>query len=460
VRSAAVCRRSSALVTYGVRVAPPGFFISYSHADKALARSLAAELERSGSTVWVDENELRIGDSITDRIATAVAQTRFFIAFVSEAAVGSRWCRHELALAMTGQLQDESVRVMPVRVGGVEMPNSLKSLYYVELDPAHGPGVREAAKRLIDSAESYTAELKTPGSRAAAPASPSAFVRQSRWGRWTTNLRRHPIRATLLGLVVALTLGIAALTGGGDGSREAQQHEEYARLRGLHVGAPIATLTDQLGTPEINEPGGIVAPGLQTRVWVRRLGTKPVALVLARVNNKGSVVLLAITALDRRFRPTFPFRASSVTLNETRLADELPQPDVFAAFGPSPKGDGYYFESTLNTGAEDFHASILGVAGIAVNGRPRLPIELIRDAPGDAPRDRVQRQLPHGRVLSDFAPLRLGVAKRFWSRPRIQALRRKTVIDTYGVTSPPTSAEDVGAPRVSPIELRAFLLGQ
>lgn len=113
----------------------PSVFISYSHADKVVARAIAQGLAKFRAKVWIDEGELRAGDSIIERVATAIADVHFVVAIVSVNSVGSRWCQKELSLATAGGLNREGVKVLPLRLGDVEMPASLADAYYLCVDP-------------------------------------------------------------------------------------------------------------------------------------------------------------------------------------------------------------------------------------------------------------------------------------------------------------------------------------
>jgi len=149
----------------------PSVFINYSHEDKALARSFAAELEVRGLKVWIDENELLAGDSIIERIASAVAGVDFFCALVSEAARRSDWCRKELSMAITGELGREGAKVIPLRVGNTEMPESLRDVLWVPLDP-HDIGA--AADRIARDVTRHRERREAVGDKAATGGTPAS----------------------------------------------------------------------------------------------------------------------------------------------------------------------------------------------------------------------------------------------------------------------------------------------
>ncbi|KQR22468.1 hypothetical protein ASF79_09550 [Agreia sp. Leaf335] len=143
-------------------------FISYQHADKRLAAGLQDGLERLGYFVWRDEGELLVGDSIVDRITAALDQIDFVVALISNNSVSSQWCQKEVSLAMTGEIAQSGVKVLPVRIDQVEMPPSLKDKLYVEV---HGGDVVQATERLAASIERHlTPPQAIPPRRRSRPA--------------------------------------------------------------------------------------------------------------------------------------------------------------------------------------------------------------------------------------------------------------------------------------------------
>lgn len=73
-------------------------FISHAREDKeTVARPLAVELRRGGARVWLDEQELRIGDSLTEKIDEGLAQSAFGVVVLSKAFFNKHWPRRELA---------------------------------------------------------------------------------------------------------------------------------------------------------------------------------------------------------------------------------------------------------------------------------------------------------------------------------------------------------------------------
>jgi TIR domain len=137
----------------------PSIFVSYTHEDASLAKTLATALEDNGARVWIDQGELLVGDSLIECISDAIAEFDFVAALVSRASVGSKWCRKEIALAISKQLQTEGhVTVLPIRVGDVTMPPSLVDAKWMSLDADH---VSACAAQIVQDATRHLARSKS-----------------------------------------------------------------------------------------------------------------------------------------------------------------------------------------------------------------------------------------------------------------------------------------------------------
>lgn len=146
-------------------------FISYSHHDQVLVRAVAERIQSNDFHVWLDEWDLRVGDSLVERISEALNQVDFVVTFISPASVDSQWCQKEVSLAMTGELADKGVKVLPVRIGNVEMPPSLKDKFYLE---ATGQAPNEVVDRLVPSMRAHMAPSRTIPPRRSRPQSPAS----------------------------------------------------------------------------------------------------------------------------------------------------------------------------------------------------------------------------------------------------------------------------------------------
>lgn len=112
--------------------ARPRVFISYSHRDQEFVLALVAELQSQGVRVWIDQVELEIGDSLIERISEAISAEDFVVAVISEDSAKSGWCQKELSLAVTEGINNKRVKVLPVRLGEVEMPPMLRDIKWGE----------------------------------------------------------------------------------------------------------------------------------------------------------------------------------------------------------------------------------------------------------------------------------------------------------------------------------------
>jgi hypothetical protein len=74
-----------------------GRVISHAREDKdGVVRPLAQQITQVGVRVWLDENELELGDSLKETIDHGSANSRFCIVILSPAFFSKNWPQREL----------------------------------------------------------------------------------------------------------------------------------------------------------------------------------------------------------------------------------------------------------------------------------------------------------------------------------------------------------------------------
>jgi hypothetical protein len=123
-------------------------FVSHASKDKQIASRVAMGLKAFDYNAWYDDWELLPGDSIVERIETAISQTDVLLVLLSSSSVASKWVRRELSAGLARQLSGKGVLVIPVVVEDCEIPELLADTKYVDLRGDFERGFRHLADAL------------------------------------------------------------------------------------------------------------------------------------------------------------------------------------------------------------------------------------------------------------------------------------------------------------------------
>jgi hypothetical protein len=89
-------------------------FISHASEDKdEIVRPLAYALQKQGLSVWYDEFELKIGDSLRRKIDKGLANSKFGIVVLSKEFIKKGWTNYELDGIITKAVSGEQI-VLPI----------------------------------------------------------------------------------------------------------------------------------------------------------------------------------------------------------------------------------------------------------------------------------------------------------------------------------------------------------
>jgi hypothetical protein len=93
-------------------------FICHSSADKeSVAQPLADRLEAAGISAWIDQREIRWGDSLIQRVNAGLQSSRYVVVILSPAFKSTHWPERELHAALNQEASSGQVRVLPLLVG-------------------------------------------------------------------------------------------------------------------------------------------------------------------------------------------------------------------------------------------------------------------------------------------------------------------------------------------------------
>ncbi|WP_367772066.1 toll/interleukin-1 receptor domain-containing protein [Flavobacterium sp. WC2421] len=105
-------------------------FLSHTSIDKPFVRKLSADLRRYGHTVWIDEAEINIGDSLIGKIREGLDSVDYVAVVLSNASINSQWVQKEIEIASNREIDEKKIIVLPLLIENVELPGFLKGKFY------------------------------------------------------------------------------------------------------------------------------------------------------------------------------------------------------------------------------------------------------------------------------------------------------------------------------------------
>jgi hypothetical protein len=134
--------------------AGPTVFLSHSHVDKRIARRLVRRLNAHGVRVWIDERELRVGDTLTSSIRRHIQDADTFLVIASQASERSPWVGRELKVA-----KDHDKTIIPLFIDDSARQQNLSDHLGVD-----GTGLQSFATAITNLIRDLylSLDLKTP----------------------------------------------------------------------------------------------------------------------------------------------------------------------------------------------------------------------------------------------------------------------------------------------------------
>ena len=107
-------------------------FLSHSAKDREFVSSLATDLMEAGLHVWLDQWNIRPGDSFAEAIDQALKQSRFLVIVMSPDYFQSVWAQQEWHSALATEFEGGGVKLIPLLYRDCEIPPMLRTKQWVD----------------------------------------------------------------------------------------------------------------------------------------------------------------------------------------------------------------------------------------------------------------------------------------------------------------------------------------
>jgi len=129
----------------------PKVFLSHASEDKeGFVLKFAEKLCADGIDVWLDKWEMKLGDSLVDKIfEEGIKNADSILVILSKISVQKPWVREEMNAAFIKRIT-EKIKLIPIIINDCEIPESLKSIYWIKIkDPNNYEDEYDEIKRAI-----------------------------------------------------------------------------------------------------------------------------------------------------------------------------------------------------------------------------------------------------------------------------------------------------------------------
>jgi hypothetical protein len=122
-------------------MSPRHIFLCHSSNDKQMVRRIARDLLSYHLPVWFDEWEIKVGDSIHEKINRGIGEAAWLVVALSKSSVTSAWVQRELSAAFMVELRDRRVVVLPALLEHCDVPPLLLDKRYADFSKSYDEGI-------------------------------------------------------------------------------------------------------------------------------------------------------------------------------------------------------------------------------------------------------------------------------------------------------------------------------
>lgn len=97
-------------------------FLSHNSKDKPFVRRLGQAFSRYGVKTWIDEGEIKVGQSLIEKISNGIVESDYFGIILSKNSIQSEWVNKELKIALHKEIKEKKLSILPILLDDVDLP--------------------------------------------------------------------------------------------------------------------------------------------------------------------------------------------------------------------------------------------------------------------------------------------------------------------------------------------------
>lgn len=135
-----------------IRLKKRKIFISYNHEDRGFVDRLANDLKARELPVWWDQWEIKVGDSIIQKVSDGIAGSAYLIAVLSPHSVKSEWVQREIGSVLMKELSvDKNITILTLLLADCEVPVLLREIKWADFRRDYKSGLQSLLQVLVVS---------------------------------------------------------------------------------------------------------------------------------------------------------------------------------------------------------------------------------------------------------------------------------------------------------------------
>lgn len=107
-------------------------FLSHTWKDKEFTRKLGNRLKDYGAKVWIDEAEIKVGESLIGKIEEGINEMEYLGVVLSPDSIKSEWVKREVEIAINDEIRGKKVKVLPIVARKCQIPSFLQGKLHAD----------------------------------------------------------------------------------------------------------------------------------------------------------------------------------------------------------------------------------------------------------------------------------------------------------------------------------------